>query len=412
MHVGSIGHLLHNAISFQPSIVFLRMHYLTRGTMLSRRTFISKAALTTTAAAFSPVIAAAFGAAGETDGTAPLHSTAMKKTKRGYRLPSKFGIGGVAIGNGFQVNSNEQISGAMEAAWKAGTRFFDTSPFYGYGLSERRMGHFLFNQKREDFVLSTKVGRIFEPDPNFEENPDDIWKGKLNFKFRYDYSAAGVRRSVEDSLLRLGLASIDIVFIHDLSPDNGDMKDNWTEYFEKARKGAMPELTRMREEGIIKAWGMGVNRIEPILKTLEVADPDVMLSATQYSLMYHEDALNRLFPACEKSDVSLVIGAALNAGFLAGKERYNYGKTVPEGYLQKRDKMNAIAKRHKVDLRTAALQFSAAPSVVTAVIPGVSNAKQSAENAASMKTAIPNDFWKELKKEKLIAANAPEPKAG
>ncbi|QCR23978.1 aldo/keto reductase [Pontibacter sp. SGAir0037] len=379
--------------------------------MLSRRNFISKAAISTTAAAFSPILAsAAFSTGGDHNGAGTYLGSEPEKAKAGFRLPDKFGIGGVAIGNAFHVNTNEQTNKAMEAAWNAGTRYFDTSPFYGYGLSERRMGHFLFDKKREDFILSTKVGRIFEPDPNFKENPDDIWKGKLNFKFKYDYSAEGVRKSIEDSLLRLGLASIDIVFIHDLSPDNGDMKDNWTDYFEKARKGAMPELTRMREEGIIKAWGLGVNRIEPILKTLEVADPDIMLSATQYSLMYQEDALNRLFPACEKNNVSIVVGAPLNAGFLAGKDRYNYGNTIPDGYVEKRNKMNAIAKRHKVDLRTAALQFSAAPAVVTAVIPGVSNPKQSEENVASMKTAIPKDFWKELKKEKLIAANAPEPK--
>lgn len=300
----------------------------------------------------------------------------------------------------------------MEASWNGGVRYFDTSPFYGYGLSERRMGLYLYGKKREDYILSTKIGRVFQPDPNFKINPDDIWKGKLNFKYEYDYSAEGVRKSVEDSLQRLGLSSIDIVFIHDLSPDTGDMGDKWTEYFEQARKGAMPELTRMREEGIIKAWGMGVNRIEPILRTLEVADPDIMLSATQYSLIEHEDALNRLFPACEKKNVPIVSGAPLNSGFLAGKERYNYSNNIPEEYLAKRKKLTAIAKKHNVDLRTAALQFCAAPSIVTAVIPGASNGQQAAANVASMKAVIPEAFWQELKKEKLLAANAPEPKAG
>ncbi|WP_207435525.1 aldo/keto reductase [Sabulibacter ruber] len=379
--------------------------------MVSRRDFITKTALATAATAFSPLLSSAFAAENQFTPNQPeMPEVEFEQMKAGYRLPNKSGMGGVAAGNAFHINTNEQINEAMQAAWNAGVRYFDTSPFYGYGLSERRMGHFLFNKNRNEYVLSTKVGRVFEPEPNFKENPNDIWKGKLNFKFKYDYSAAGVRRSVEDSLLRLGLSSIDIVFIHDLSPDNGDMKENWTEYFQQAQKGAMPELTKMREEGIIKAWGLGVNRIEPILKTLEVAEPTIMLSATQYSLMYHQDALSRLFPACEKKDVSLVIGAPLNAGFLAGKDRYNYGNTIPEGYLQKRNRMSAIAQNHKVDLRTAALQFSAAPAIVTSVIPGASNPKQSADNAASFKTRIPADFWKELKKEKLIAANAPEPK--
>src|SRR5690554_7007793 len=125
--------------------------------------------------------------------------------------------------------------------------------------------------------------------------PQIMWISPSPFDYRYDYSAEGTRRSIEDSLQRLGVESIDIVFIHDLSPDNGDMKDKWVEYFKVAEKGAMPELTKMREEGLIKAWGLGVNTIEPILKTLEAADPDIFLSATIYSLIEHEDALDRLF---------------------------------------------------------------------------------------------------------------------
>lgn len=365
--------------------------------------------MTTTAAAFTPMLAAAFGKGAKSSGAKPLYSPRTRKIEEGYRLPHPDGIGGVAAGNAFHINTNEQINEAFQAAWDRGIRYFDTSPFYGYGLSERRMGHFLFDKNREDYIISTKIGRIFEPDPDFEENPNDIWKGKLNFRFHYDYSAEGVRKSVEDSLQRLGLASIDIVFIHDLSPDNGDMGDNWTEYFKEAQNGAMPELSRMREEGIIKAWGMGVNRIEPILKTLEVADPNIMLSATRYSLIEHEDALNRLFPVCEERDVPIISGAPLNSGFLAGKDRYNYSNDIPEEYREKRKQLNAIAQRHNVDLRTAALQFCAAPSVVTAVIPGASSPEQSAANAASMETTIPGDFWKELKSEKLIAPNAPEP---
>src|SRR5690606_27441356 len=156
---------------------------------------------------------------------------------------------------------------------------------------------------------------------------------------------------------RLGIESIDIVFIHDLSPDNGDMKDNWIEYFKVAEKGAMLELTRMREEGLIKAWGLGVNTIAPILKTLEVAEPDICLSATIYSLIDHEEALNKLFPPCEKRGVSIVSGAPLNSGFLAGIDRYNYSTKIPPAFMKKREKISKIAQAHGVDLRTAALQF-------------------------------------------------------
>ncbi len=323
-----------------------------------------------------------------------------------YQLTHRIGLGGVALGNGFKVTTENQVDDTLEGAWNAGIRYFDTSPWYGLGLSERRFGRFLYNQPREEFVISTKIGRLMHADARFTHG---MWKGKLNFNYTYDYTADGVKRSIEDSLNRLGLASIDIVFIHDLSPDNGDMGDNWTEYFDIAAKGAIPALTRLREEGVIKAWGFGVNRIEPVLKTLEIADPDLFLLATQYSLMYHEDALNRLFPTMEKRGVAIVVGAPLNAGFLAGLNRYNYGGTIPEGFIEKRDRISAIANAHGTDLRTAALQFSAAPTVVASVIPGARSGEHAAENAASMEVRIPADFWVELKQEKLIAENAPVP---
>lgn len=238
---------------------------------------------------------------------------------------------------------------------------------------------------------------------------ETMWHDPSPFDYHLDYTAGGVRRSIEDSLQRLGLNSIDIVYIHDLSADNQAMGARWTEYLEQAKKGAMPELSRMRKEGIIKAWGLGVNTIEPILETLKVADPDIFLSATQYSLMYHQDALKRLFPAVRKHGASIVVGAPLNAGFLAGADRYDYRGKMPEGYKAKRDRMTVIADKHGIDLRTAALQFSAAPDVVAAVIPGARSGKQALENAESMKVKIPADFWGELKQEKLIASDAPVP---
>ena len=143
---------------------------------------------------------------------------------------------------------------------------------------------------------------------------------------------------------------------------------------------------------------------------MEVADPDIFLSATQYSLISHEDAVNRLFPAVEKKGVSLVMGAALNSGFLAGIDRYNYKSEIPAGFREKRERIDKLAQQHGTDLRTAALQFAAAPSVVAAVIPGTRSATQAKENVESMKVKIPAEFWAALKKEKLIVANAPVPK--
>lgn len=329
------------------------------------------------------------------------------KHKR-FRPKHKAGFGGVALGNGFNENPNIECLQSIEAAWDAGIRYFDTSPWYGLGISERRMGLFLKDKKREDYTLSTKVGRILKPHNDFKLERG-LWKGQLNFSYEYDYSADGVRKSVEDSLQRLGVGSLDIVFIHDLSPDNGDMKEDWVKYFDIAAKGAMPELTKMREEGLIKGWGFGVNTIEPIIKAIDVADPDIFLSACQYSLIHHADDLNKVFPKASERDISIVVGAPLCAGFLSGKDRYLYGGEFPNGVKEKLTALNRIAKNHKVDLRTAALQFAAAPEVVSAVIPGAHTVQQAQENAASFKATIPSDFWKELKHEKLIEQNAPIP---
>jgi D-threo-aldose 1-dehydrogenase len=168
----------------------------------------------------------------------------------------------------------------------------------------------------------------------------------------------------------------------------------------------------MREQGIIKGWGLGVNRPEPILRVLEVADPDVCLLASQYSLIDHKNALNNVFPAIRKKNVSLVIGSALNAGFISGSARYNYGKDsykIPSAYIEKRKKLREVAGNYGVDLRTAALQFSAAPDVAAALIVGVSREHQILEDYTSMQTKIPTEFWADLKNQNLIEQNAPTP---
>ncbi|KOS04691.1 L-fucose dehydrogenase [Flavobacterium akiainvivens] len=376
----------------------------------TRRNFIHTLTKGAAAAAITPVLGSSLdGLAPESSVTPIITESAgsFEPTKLRYRVPHKIGMGGVALGNGFAETDDTTALQAMQGAWDAGIRYFDTSPWYGLGLSERRMGNFLHGKDKKEYVISTKVGRLMYPDADFTH---PLWKGRLNFNYKYDYTADGVRRSVEDSLLRLGIPALDIVFIHDLSPDNGDMKDKWVEYFKVAQNGAMKALTKMREEGLIKAWGLGVNTIEPAMQTLEVADPDVFLSATQYSLVKHKDDLEVLFPACEKRDVSIIVGAPLAAGLLAGKDRYLYAGEKPKDVMDKYAKMKKIATAHKVDLRSAALQFTAAPKVVASTIPGIRTAQQAAENYASMSAKIPVDFWAELKKEKLIEERAEVPK--
>jgi D-threo-aldose 1-dehydrogenase len=336
----------------------------------------------------------------------------MNSTARGhYKPPHQFGIGGVPLGNEFSVVTDEDANSILEAAWSAGVRYFDVAPWYGLGLAERRFGSFLHNKKRSEYVISSKVGKLLKASKNargrelfpFSPSPNDVV---------FDYTGPGVRRSVEDSLQRLGIDSLDIVFVHDLSPDNKLLPTPWEDQFAIAMKGAFPELTRMREEGIVKGWGLGVNTPEPILRAFEVADPDVCLLASQYSLIDHRNALNNVFPVIRKKNASLVIGSALNAGFISGSARYNYGKDsykIPVQYLEKRKRLREVAADHGVDLRTAALQFSAAPDVAAALVVGVSREQQILEDYTSMHTMIPGEFWADLKRQNLIQPNAPVP---
>jgi D-threo-aldose 1-dehydrogenase len=328
-----------------------------------------------------------------------------------YKPPFAFGLGGVPLGNEFSVVTDKDAYAILEAAWAAGIRYFDVSPWYGLGLAERRYGNFLHTKPRKEYVISSKVGKLLKASKTaknrelfpFSPSPNDVF---------FDYTASGVRRSIEDSLQRLGIDSLDIAFVHDISSDNKLLPTSWEEQFDIAVKGAFPELTRMREEGLIKGWGIGVNTPEPILRVLKEADPDVCLMASQYSLIDHKNALNLLFPAVKGTNASLVVGSSLNAGFISGSPRYNYGKEsyqIPREFLEKRKKLRAAAANHGVDLRTAALQFSASPDVVAALVVGVSSEQQILADYTSMQTKIPAEFWAELKAEKLIEQNAPTP---
>jgi D-threo-aldose 1-dehydrogenase len=228
----------------------------------------------------------------------------------------------------------------------------------------------------------------------------------------FDYTSDGVRRSVEDSLQRLGVSNLDVVFVHDLSSDNKLLPTPWQQQFEIALEGAFPALDRMKTEGIIKGWGIGVNTPEPILRVMQEADPDICLLASQYSLMDHANALNSIFPVARQRNVKFVIGSSLNAGFICGSSRYNYGKSswdIPHKFIEKRDRLRAVAARFGADLRTAALQFSACPELAAALVVGARSEAQVLANVTSMRAKIPPEFWVELKRQKLIEQNAPTP---
>lgn len=321
------------------------------------------------------------------------------------KLSHAFGLGCVAAGSGMNNNSDEQIHKALQQAWDLGVRYYDTSPRYGNGLSERRLGRFLFTQNRDDYVLSSKIGRLFWGDPAYNYPEDTFWKGKTYQNYHYDYSASGVRRSIEDSLNRMGLSHLDYVFVHDIDSRNSDI--DWEVRFKECEKGAFPELVRMREEGIIRGWGIGVNEVEPIIRAMQVSDPDISLSAQQYSLIKQADSINRLFPEAKKRNMQIVLGGVLESGFLAGKDRYAYqpDNVTPE-LVAKRDKLQKVADDFNVDLRTAALQFATAPEAVTSIVVGASSAEQVQQNIASLQVDIPQEFWQQLKQQGLIMQQA------
>jgi D-threo-aldose 1-dehydrogenase len=322
-----------------------------------------------------------------------------------FAPPGPLGFGGAPLGNMFDVVSEKTAEAALVAAWEMGVRHFDTAPHYGSSLSEHRFGNVLRRYPREAFVLSTKVGRIMRPDPSAPENPPFV--SGLPFRGVYDYSYDGAMRSVEDSYQRLGLAQIDIVYIHDLAADHHG--DAWEGLFETAMNGAAKALIRLRDEGVIKGWGMGVNLTEPCERALQMSDLDVFLLAGRYSLL-NQPALDRLFPMCAERGVHVVVGGPYNSGLLAGGRNFEY-QEAPVEMVQKRDRIAEICTRHGIDLRSAALQFCAAHPVVAAIIPGAKHADKVRENARLMAAKIPPAVWDELKQEGLIPLDTPIPAA-
>lgn len=380
---------------------------------LNRRDFLTLAA-TVSGALAMPSLAGGRPFAMDARTPAGASGTRNTRASRIFDRPEfRYGLGGVPIGNEFEVVTDEDAYRTLEATWKAGARYFDVSPWYGLGLAERRFGSFLHDQPRDSYLLSTKVGKLLKASP--KNNAKELFEyGNSPNNVTFDYTAAGVRRSIEDSLQRLGVDRIDVVFVHDISSDNALLPTPWPEQFAIALKGAFPELSRMREEGIIRGWGIGVNTPEPILRVIKESDPDVCLLASQYSLIDHANALNTIFPVARQHGVEFVVGSSLNAGFISGSPRYNYGKRswdISREHLAKRDRLRAVASQFGVDLRTAAMQFSAAPDVAAALIVGAHTEAQALANASSMKATVPPAFWAELKNQGLIEQNAPIPSA-
>ncbi|AJP51924.1 aldo/keto reductase [Pseudomonas simiae] len=328
------------------------------------------------------------------------------------KLPGQLGFGTAPLGNMFRAIPEDEAQATVEAAWNAGVRYFDTAPFYGSGLSEIRLGHALSQYNRDDFVLSTKVGRVILDE--IEDSARDLGEksgvfehGRPN-KMLNDYSADATLRSIEDSLTRLNTDRLDIVWIHDIAQDF--YGDQWLEYFNQARTGAFKVLTRLREEGVIKAWGLGVNRVEPCELTLDLteAQPDGFLLAGRYTLLDHDRALQRLMDAALAQNVEIVVGGPYSSGILAGGAHFEYQQASP-AIIRKVEQIRAIAQAFGVSVKAAALQFSLAHPAVAAVIPGASRPGRIAEDVAALSETIPAAFWQSLREARLISDRAPLP---
>jgi len=318
--------------------------------------------------------------------------------------PGPLGFGGAPLGNLFAPIDEDTAIATVRAAWDAGIRHFDTAPYYGFGLSEHRLGEVLRRHERDEFVISTKIGRLLQADANVAPVRKNFHNG-LPFDFRFDYSAEATRRSLEDSTQRLGLASIDIAYIHDVTSDTHG--PGWRQMFDASMAGAAPVLTELRERGAIKAWGLGANLVDVCLMALQQADPDVFLVAGRYTLLDHT-ALAELFPACAERGVLVVLGGPYNSGLLAGGTTFDY-ETATSDLAARARRIGEVCARFGVNLKAAALQFCAAHPVVATVIPGARTPAEVTENAVMMRAPIPAELWATLKADGLLPAHAPTP---
>ncbi len=328
-------------------------------------------------------------------------------------LPGRIGFGTAPLGNMFRAIPDEEAAATVQAAWDQGIRYFDTAPLYGAGLAEIRLGDVLADKPRGEYVLSTKVGRVILDEV---EDPASRQLGQKGALFEHgrpnrivnDYSADATLRSVEDSLKRLRTDRLDIVWVHDIAQDF--YGDDWLAMYESARTGAFRALTRLREEGVIKAWGLGVNKVEPLEMTLDLDEPrpDAFLLAGRYTLLDHSRALQRLLPAAAERHVDIVVGGPYSSGILAGGNHYEYAE-APADIVEKVSRIKALAQEHGIGIKSAALQFVLAHPAVAAAIPGATRPSRIAEDLGALTENVPYAFWKSLRDQKVIAHDAPVP---
>lgn len=344
-----------------------------------------------------------------------MYSLSSRKIGQTHLDVGTLGLGCASLGNLYHPISDDDASVTLRVGLDAGLRYIDTAPYYGFGLSERRVGDILRQEPGDSFVLSTKVGRLLEPcDPVDENIARHGYCSPMPFEPVYDYSYDGIMRSYEDSLQRLGLNRIDILYIHDIGEvTHGDNHEN---LFKITMESGYKALDELRSAGQISAFGLGVNEYEVCEQALEYGDFDCFLLAGRYTLL-EQEALNTFMPKCEKRQISIIVGGAYNSGILAqgtNSEKtlyYNY-EPAPKHIIDRVKQIEQTCTDYDVSLPAAALQFPLAHPAVASVIPGISNSRQVKQTLELFNQAIPQEFWQTLKDKDLLHTTAPVPNIG
>jgi D-threo-aldose 1-dehydrogenase len=285
-------------------------------------------------------------------------------------------LGTAPIAGLYHVVDDETAHAVVERAWDLGVRYFDTAPLYGVGLAERRLGAAVGGRPREELVVSTKVGRLLRPG-------ETRWHGAPALVDYFDFSRDAALRSLEESLERLGLDRVDIALVHD--PDD---------HVEEALAGAYSALRRLRDEGVVRAIGVGANHPEVLCRFAREADPDCFLLAGRYTLL-DRSAAGELLPLCEERGIAVIAGGVLNSGVLAGGDTFDYQTASPD-IVERVARLRATCARHGVPLTAAALQFPLRHPAVAAVLVGCSTPEEVAEDVRLSSLKLPDALWAEL----------------
>jgi D-threo-aldose 1-dehydrogenase len=329
---------------------------------------------------------------------------------RGQLEVTVVGYGGAPIGNIFRAIPADDAQALIDAAWASGIRSFDTAPMYGHGLSEHRLGHALLDRPREDYVLSTKVGRTLIPAPrgSFDSG---VWVDVPPLRAEFDYAYDAVLRQVEDSLQRMCQDRFDILFVHDV--DRYTHGDAQPQRFAEALAGAFPALIRLRDEGVVRSIGVGVNEADVCRAVVEQVDIDCLLLAGRYTLLEQQPA-QTLFPLCQDRDIAVLLGGVFNSGILAtgavAGAKFNYAPAPPD-VLDHTRRLEKVCQTHAVPLPAAAIAFALAHPVVKQIILGARTIAQQNQNQAWLHTEIPAAFWADCREAGLIDEAAPVPTA-